>query len=632
MDTYSISGQIRLDGIGYTGSASVSISGGGITGSTTTSGSGSFTFDDLLLADYDITPHVTSQTLTPADMTIMGNELSSSGNIFDLNTYSLSGQVTLGASGYPDATVNLTGDETGSTSTDGSGNYSFANLLNGSYTLTPSVSGQSLNPAHLYPNISGSSISNLDFALNTWTISGKVTHGSDNLSGIEVDLTGATTDTTSTDGSGNFSFPDVLNGSYTVTPTAVPQTFSPPNSTFSVSNANKTNVNFDIPSLKWLVNGSSTATTQNGFSWPTAFHNLDPTTTYAQDGDQVWVAQGTYESTSPGNPGVEVLTMNAGVEYYGGFAGGETSESQRNPWANRTILDGQGTAEQIVIGADDATLDGFVVRNANPPADDTNYVAPINAAGVMNFGLINCIVASNIFSASVTDFNINGSALNIESGIVLNTIFRTNDGRNAPIYVLEGAAGELDIINTAIYWNFSLYGGGMVLAGDGPVRVLNSTIANNNTCAPATSVTPEECKYDYLSRSFWLDNDLTGAVTITNSIVYGDINANSNTPGVNWPVMPTITYTMLESFGTTYDTLWSGTGNLISYSTAGPFPNFAGYSGTTTDDLFFSLGESSACIDAGSNAAVPSSIDYDLIGNDRFDGTVDMGAYEYQKP
>ncbi|MCA1613937.1 MAG: proprotein convertase P-domain-containing protein [Acidobacteria bacterium] len=73
---------------------------------------------------------------------------------------SIGGQITLapGGGGVSGATVQLTGTETQTTTTDGSGNYSFAlTTCGGTYTVTPSKAGHTFNPSRrTFVNVAGS--------------------------------------------------------------------------------------------------------------------------------------------------------------------------------------------------------------------------------------------------------------------------------------------------------------------------------------------------------------------------------------------------------------------------------------------------------------------------------------------
>jgi hypothetical protein len=63
--------------------------------------------------------------------------------------FAISGQVTLGSVAFSGVTITLGGLQTGTATTDASGNYSFPNLLGtGSYTVAPSRSGYSFNPTN----------------------------------------------------------------------------------------------------------------------------------------------------------------------------------------------------------------------------------------------------------------------------------------------------------------------------------------------------------------------------------------------------------------------------------------------------------------------------------------------------
>ena len=76
------------------------------------------------------------------------------------STYSISGNVS-GSSG---ATLTLSGASGGQTSTDGSGNYTFSALKDGSYVVAPSKSGYTFSPATASVTIAGASKTGVNFA------------------------------------------------------------------------------------------------------------------------------------------------------------------------------------------------------------------------------------------------------------------------------------------------------------------------------------------------------------------------------------------------------------------------------------------------------------------------------------
>jgi Carboxypeptidase regulatory-like domain len=82
----------------------------------------------------------------------------------------------------------------------------------------------------------------------TYTISGKVALGTGGLSGVTMALSGGSTNSTSTDASGNFSLSGILAGNYTLTPSKPGYTFSPASTVFNALGANQT-ANFTATAL-----------------------------------------------------------------------------------------------------------------------------------------------------------------------------------------------------------------------------------------------------------------------------------------------------------------------------------------------------------------------------------------------
>jgi hypothetical protein len=80
-------------------------------------------------------------------------------------TFSISGNA-----GVAGATVSWSDTSTGSTTADGSGNYSITGLSNGSYVVTPSLAGYTFSPTSQNETVSGSNISGVNFTATPTSI------------------------------------------------------------------------------------------------------------------------------------------------------------------------------------------------------------------------------------------------------------------------------------------------------------------------------------------------------------------------------------------------------------------------------------------------------------------------------
>ncbi len=120
---------------------------------------------------------------------------------------------------------------------------------------------------------------------------------------------------------------------------------------------------------------------------------------------------------------------------------------------------------------------------------------------------------------------------------------------------------------------------------------------------------------------------------VANCIVWG----SGSSPIYNYSSTPLITYSDIQGG-------YTGTGNINvdPLFVRNPSPGPDTVWGTADDDYGdLRLRLASLCVDAGSNAAVPSGVTTDLAGNPRFidvpgvrdpGAMVDMGAYEYTLP
>ena len=164
-------------------------------------------------------------------------------------TYSISGSISPAT---PGATVTLAqnGIAIATCIVDSAGNYSLSNIQNGSYTVTPRLSGYGFSPTSQSVTVNGANVTGVTFAsvaVQTWTISGTVSPVVGGA-GTLLTLTGAANGTTIADSSGKYLFTSLANGAYTVTPSASGYTFNPISQAVTIAGANVAGVNFTATS------------------------------------------------------------------------------------------------------------------------------------------------------------------------------------------------------------------------------------------------------------------------------------------------------------------------------------------------------------------------------------------------
>jgi len=163
-------------------------------------------------------------------------------------SFAILGVITPAVSGSG-ATLSLAGVASATTTADDSGKYSFGGLANGRYAITPSKDGYSFSPASQAVTIKDADVTDVNFTATavhpTYTISGSLSPASAG-EGATVTLSGAVSLATIADGSGNYSFSGLSNGSYSVKPSKLKATFNPASQAVTINEASVTSVNFTV--------------------------------------------------------------------------------------------------------------------------------------------------------------------------------------------------------------------------------------------------------------------------------------------------------------------------------------------------------------------------------------------------
>ncbi len=156
----------------------------------------------------------------------------------------------------------------------------------------------------------------------------------------------------------------------------------------------------------------------NGTSWDDAYTSLQYALDANTNGAQIWVARGHYYpsktswgSTTPYDPKQKTFFLNKNVSIYGGFAGTETSLTQRtdygNGGANETILDGNISDQALATDniyqvitipvSASPNLNGLSVKNGFSQYFNGGGITfeGVNYSGSNNSVISNCYFSNN---------------------------------------------------------------------------------------------------------------------------------------------------------------------------------------------------------------------------------------------
>ncbi len=392
------------------------------------------------------------------------------------------------------------------------------------------------------------------------------------------------------------------------------------------------------------------AGSKNGTSWTNAAEGsaLQAMITASSNGDQVWVAAGTYFTTT-GTSRIAAFSMRNGVSIYGSFVGTETTLTQRVLSSGLTsILSGEigaaGNADNayhIISNKglnNSALINGFIITGANddrPVSSDVGLGGGIYNDGNFNPNncsptIQNCAILNNRATFGAGIFNSaqsGGNSSPIVTDCVIAFNHATEGGGAIDNFGLGGTASPT-LTNCVIYSNTAALRGGAMYCWGGNNGNANPILLNcafvNNSAADGGAIV---CA----NNNSGAGNSGSATPVIKNNIFKGN---SASGIGPQFFIVGTATfqatYTSIDLTGQTAPHAISGatTGN----SNADPkFLNIALGTGADlkwfTNDDGLKLLAGSPCINTGNNTGVAVK---DILGNNRIvNTTVDMGPYEY---
>nr|WP_293838412.1 choice-of-anchor Q domain-containing protein [uncultured Arsenicibacter sp.] len=430
-------------------------------------------------------------------------------------------------------------------------------------------------------------------------------------------------------------------------------------------------------------------------SWATSTTDLQGAIDASQPGDQVWVVTGLYKPTPTTGPDSRTISfsMKNGVAIYGGFAGGETSLSQRptiNPVAGKpgssTLsgdIDNDGTltnnSYHVISNptglTTTAVLDGFVITGGNASGSSANM-----GGGMYNNGssptLTNCLFVDNQATGGNGNSNKGGAIYNNGSSPTLtNCSFQGNQATGGGANhggAMYNESSSPTLTNCSFQNNQATGGGGSANYG-GAMYNFNGSNPTLTNCSfqgnqitggngsstnggaiynNGSSPTLTNCSFQNNQATGNRSSNYGGAMyntysnpTLTNCSFQGNQNTGTASVDLGWAMYnfsshPVLTNTVMWNNGGSNTFFNNGSTLTARYSL---FDNTSGVDVTgpgnltTTTSPFVSatsvaLLPCSPAVNAGDPNTTTATVGTtDLAGNPRFfGGRIDMGAVEYQ--
>lgn len=399
---------------------------------------------------------------------------------------------------------------------------------------------------------------------------------------------------------------------------------------------------------RWYVNGG-VSKSGGGTSWSCAFKTLQEALHYADDGDEIWMAAGTYypdEGLGQTNDDrLASFGISAGLSIYGGFAGGESSLAERDWHTNVTVLSGD------LMQNDGENFSNYSDNAYHVLSTTGNFSTPVLLNGLVIRGgnAEGRLIISEGGGTALNNYR--GGGFRVASGgayIFEHCTFADCYAQQGGALALDGAYVPISLIDCTFENNKALELAGAVGISAPNTSIVNCIFLGNEAGQAGAALFDFSLKTDVVNCIF-SGNEAPNGVIYTEgpdlSLINCSLSGNAGS-------------TFQSSFGaiSSLDNciLWGNESAITNCGSCTTTVNnsiiqggYAGNQNLDIDPLFINglpigvgvegdlrLQACSPALDAGNDSA--NTLAEDLAGNNRkFDAIsggplIDLGAYEYQ--
>jgi len=302
----------------------------------------------------------------------------------------------------------------------------------------------------------------------------------------------------------------------------------------------------DVFAATWYVDKDATGA-GTGTGWTDAFNTIQPAidAAFGYGGGEIWVAEGDYDEARTSDPhgtgNTGSVMMKANVHIYGGFDGTESLRGERDWEHHVTIIDGStardgNPAYHVIVGVNNATLDGFVIMGGNATGGDESD----NGGGMYNYQssptVANCVFIGNSAHRG-------GGMYNYQfSPTLTNCVFMGNAAYGNHGGGMNNNYSSPSVTNCVFSGNETDYGGGGIFGYGASPTLENCVFSGNSAIGPAGGMfnignlssqsLPVITNCTFVSNSSGatgggVNNDIYGSPTLTNCTFSGNTAGSS---------------------------------------------------------------------------------------------------------